>query len=286
MSSTAFLQSFCLVGPTGAGPRRVEGEIGEQWGIRFAQGGIVMAGMLRAADLVLGRGDVRLVTATATFCRPVPCGRVHVDVEVLRNGRNGVQLQATLRVVGDDDPAPNAIASLVYTTEASGWPEIRGISRPVELMDPPDSRSGAPRFGAGGADAPASPFFEQTDWRLVAQPAEEPLRRLAWFSFVDGPARREDGSWDPVLLAVPGDALGMAVVGVVSDVMGRLTAPSLQISMQVFAPAVGDWLGIDSRCFDTHGALAAGVTTLWNADGRLVASVSQTAMMRPIPGVS
>jgi hypothetical protein len=192
-----------------------------------------------------------------------------------------VQLQASLRVAGDDDPAPNAIASLVYTTEASGWPEMQGISRPVELGDPPDACSVAPRFGAGEEDAPASPFFEQTDWRLAAQPTE-PLRRLAWFSFVDGPARREDGSWDPVLLAVPGDALGLAVVGVVSDAMGRLTAPSLQISMQLHAPAVGDWLGIDSRCFDTHGALASGVATLWNADGRLVASVSQTAMMRPI----
>ena len=82
------------------------------------------------------------------------------------------------------------------------------------------------------------------------------------------------------MLAVPGDALGMAAVMPVADVMGPLTAPSLQLSLQFAAPARGDWLGIDSRAFHAQGSIVSGVATLWNADGTYVASATQTAILR------
>jgi acyl-CoA thioesterase len=279
VASTTFLQTFRVVVADDA-RFRVEAEIHDVWGIVFAHGGIVMAGMLHAADLVLSRGDMRLASATATFCRPVPCGKVDIDVDILRNGRNGVQIHASLRSAGDTDPTPNAVATLVYTTQAEGWPELHGPALPVGLDAPPGPT--APRFGTDADGGPGGNFFGQTDWRPAHDQPGDPLRKLVWFRFVGGPARRLDGSWVPALLAVPGDALGMAVVAEVSDVMGRLTAPSLQISMQFFAPAVGDWLGIDTGCFETRGAIASGVATLWNTDGTLVAAVSQTAMLRPI----
>ena len=66
---------------------RVEANVAEAWGIVHAHGGVVMAAMLHAAELALGRTDFRMTSASAMFCRPVPCGPVMVDVDILRNGR-------------------------------------------------------------------------------------------------------------------------------------------------------------------------------------------------------
>ena len=84
----------------------------------------------------------------------------------------------------------------------------------------------------------------------------------------------------PAMLAVPADALGLSVVSEVAETIGQLTAPSLQIGLQLCAPARGHWLGIASRCFDTHGATATGVATLWDAEGALVGYATQTAALR------
>ncbi len=86
------------------------------------------------------------------------------------------------------------------------------------------------------------------------------------------------------MLAVPGDALGLAAVPPVSAVMGPLLSPSLQISIEFAAPARGEWIGIDSRCHHCEGAIASGVATLWSADGALVATVGQSALLRKARG--
>lgn len=255
-------------------------EIGDAWSIRFAQGGIVMATLLHAAGMVLARDELEMVSATGTFPRPVPCGPVLVDVEVLRSGTNAAQVQASLRNVGDDDPTANAVVTVVMTRKVDGWPEERGLVRPPGLEAPPDEQG--LRMGDPGDGVPVPGFFRQTEWREAPIEPPQPLRRLAWFSMAD-PALRPDGTWVPAMLAVPGDALGLAAVPTVSEVMGPLTAPSLQISMQWCGAARGRWLGIDSVCHQTHGAISAGVTTLWNADGSLVASVTQTALLRRVP---
>jgi acyl-CoA thioesterase len=280
VARSSFLDGFTVADGASSGRADVEAEIGEAWGIVYAQGGVVMAAMMRAAELVLARDELRLSSAAATFCRPVPCGPVMIEVDVLRSGRNGAQVHATLRCAGDDDPAPNAVATVVCTAEATGWPEATGLVRPSWLATLPDDRSA--RLGTGPDGRPATSFYRETDWREAAARHEDPMRRLAWFSFTEPPLR-SDGTWVPAMLAVPGDALGLAAVPPVSAVMGLLTAPSLQMAIELCAPARGRWLGIDSRCHHTHGALASGVATLWNADGSLVATVSQSAILRRLP---
>ena len=104
------------------------------------------------------------------------------------------------------------------------------------------------------------------------------------FALEDCPGGRGDGTWVPAMLAVPGDALGLAAVPPVTAIMGPLTSPSLQISIEFAAPARGEWIGIDSRCHHCEGAIASGVATLWSADGTLVATVGQSALLRRIPG--
>lgn len=277
MATNEFLDSIVVTSRPTAGRARVRAVIADAWGIRYAQGGVVMAAMLQAAEITLARDDLRLTTANATFCRPVPCGPVTIEVEVLRSGRTGAQVHTTLRCPDDDDLTPHAVATVVCTADAPGWPDRKGVTRPAGLADGP--HADAPRLGTGADGRPATNFFDQTDWRAAAQQPDDPLRKLAWFSFRETP-RLGDGTWVPALLAVPADALGLAVVSSVAETMGPLTAPSLQIGLQLCGPARGHWLGIDTRCFDTHGATATGVATLWDSDGGLVGYASQTAALR------
>lgn len=280
MASNALLSSIEVDGFGSDGAVRVRAVVAEAWGIVFAHGGVVMAVMLRAAELALGRDDLRLSSASATFCRPVPCGPVTMEAKVLRAGRNGAQTQVTLRVDGEVDPAPNAIATVVSTAEAEGWPEITGVDAPDELDDAPEASS--VRLGTADTGHAPTGFFAHTDWRPAARQPADPLRRVAWFSFAEPPLL-PDGTWVRAMLAVPADALGIALTSV-TQAMGPMTAPSLQITVQLFGDARGAWLGLDSRCFHTHGGVAAGVATLWNADGTLVGSATQTAILRTLPG--
>jgi acyl-CoA thioesterase len=281
VSSLGFLESFRVVNVDAQGRARVEVVVAEAWGIVHAHGGVVMAALLHAAELVLGREDLRMASATATFCRPVPCGPVVVDVEVLRNGKGAAQILARLHCVGDTDSSANAIAMVVFAAPTAGWPEHHGLQRPAGLVALPDAH--APRFGVDIEGRALMPFFHETDWRDVTPDDIGPLHRLAWFAFREPPLRA-DGSWVSAMLAVPGDALGLAAVPPVSAVMGPLTSPSLQISIEFATPARGTWIGIDSRCHHCEGAIASGVATLWSADGALVATVGQSALLRRMPG--
>ncbi len=277
MATNALLDSITITERAGHTRATATASIADAWGIVYAQGGIVMATMLHAAELALARDELTLTNATATFCRPVPCGPVTIDIDILRNGRTGAQVHAILRCIGDADPAPNAVATMVFTADVHGWPDRRGIVRPPQLAEPPSND--APRLGTDVDGRPATNFFDETDWRLAADHSTDSLRKLAWFSFRETPLR-PDGTWVSAMLAVPADALGLAVVSWVADTMGPLTAPSLQIGLQLCAPARGDWLGIDSRCFDTHGATATGVASLWDTDGTLIGYATQTAALR------
>ncbi|MCU0310143.1 MAG: thioesterase family protein [Acidimicrobiales bacterium] len=274
MSSDHLLDELAIVTTTDTGAH-LSARIDDDWGILYVQGGVVMAVMMQAAETVLARDDLRLVTVATTFCRPVPCGPVDLDVTVLRNGRHGAQVHVVLHVTGDPDPSPNAVATVVCAAESPGWPEVAGATMPDAFLRPPDGSM--PRIGTEEPGAPMA-FFRKTDWRNAGE-TTDPMRHLSWFSFAD-PHLRPDGTWVPAMLAVPADALGMAAGPPVTEVMGRLTAPSLQISLQLFVPARGQWLGIDSRCHDNRGSLASGVALVWNSDGSLVASATQTAMFR------
>lgn len=274
-----FLDSIVVEGDETEGARRVTAHIDESWGIVFAQGGIVMAAMLYAAELVLARADLHLASAAATFCRPVPCGPVSMQVTALRSGRGGAQVQVLLWADGESERTPNALATVVCADRAPEWPELHGAVMPSELRQ--HAADAGVRLGVDDADREPARFFRQTHWRAIDTEPAEPLRRVAWFSFAEAPAC-SDGTWEPAMLAVPADALGLAVVPAVAAAIGAIVAPSLQMSVQFFAPARGEWLGIDSRCFHTHAATASGVATLWNLDGTLVGCATQTARLRRV----
>ncbi len=266
-------------------PNRASSVIEDAWGLVFAQGGVVMAAMLRAAEDVLARDDLRLRATSAVFCRPVPCGSVISDVDVVRNGRSGAQVAIRLTTepsdpLGKGDHGPNAVATAVFTADDPSRPPQVGLEVPAGLVTPPADTTnafGGPATGGLGGEDHGMNFLRQTLWSPSEIQADDPMRRLVWFRFLSTPLVA-DGSWEPSALLVPGDALGLAFPAELHT--GGVSSVSLQISAQFFGPARGDWIGIDSTCFHLSGVTASGLTNLWDEQGELVASVTQTAMLR------
>lgn len=262
-------------------PTLARSVITDAWGLYFAQGGVVMAAALRAMTVVLDRKDLRLASASAVFCRPVACGPVATRVEVLRDGRRGAQVQGALRDQTAPEHATSVAVTAVFTDPTLDGPELTPVPRPTELGTPPAEDEPADSidnsFPLG--------FLDNTQWHLAAGPhtdpvAAGPLPRVGlWFRFRDPPAVGNT-PWEPALLPIPGDALGSALIVALGDGESPVGSVSLQIDLQVLAPLVGDWVGIDSTCTHLGKGLARGVLHLWSETGTHVATVTQTAMLR------
>jgi len=290
----------------------VHSVITDAWGLYFAQGGVVMAAALRAMASVLDRSDLRLSSASATFCRPVACGPVTTRVTVLRNGRRGAQVLGTLHdatsnstrgnstrgnstrgnstsgnsTSGNSDGDVNVAVTAVFTDPDIPGPHVAPVPRPAELSTPP----AAMRAGSLDNQFPLG-FLDNTEWHVASGTTgsdtttdPSPLPRMGmWFRFNDPPADADE-PWHPALLAIPGDALGSALVVALGDGEQPVGSVSLQIDVQLLAPIRGTWVGIDSYCTHVGSGLATGIAHLWSEEGRHVAVVNQTAMLRGLDG--
>ena len=258
--------------------------ITDAWGLYFAQGGVVMAAALRAMDAVLGRPDLALARASAVFCRPVACGPVETEVDVLRSGRRGAQVQGSLRDATAPADKVSVAVNAVFTDPTMPGPELSPLPRPVELGDPPPD-SADPAFD----NSFPLGFLDNTEWHVAsgagaARGSDEVVPRQAlWFRFTEPPAP-EGSDWHPALLPIPGDALGSALVVALGGGDRPVGSVSLQIDLQVLAPIHGSWVGIDSLCTHVGNGLASGVAHLWSGTGTHVATLTQTAMLRGLEG--
>ncbi len=264
-------------------PTLVHSVITDAWGLFFAQGGVVMTAALRAMEAVLDRPDLRLASASATFCRPVACGPVTTNVEVVRDGRRGAQVHGALRVADDLDTSANVLVTAVFTDPSMAGPTSTPLPRPAELDEAPPSDVPPVLLDVG---APLG-FLDNTEWQTatrsdVAHASDEAIPRLAvWFRFTDPPAA-PDTDWDPALLPIPGDALGSALVVALGGGGEPVGSVSLQIGIELFAPVRGTWVGIDSTCINISNGLASGIAHLWSESGEHVGTVTQTAMLRSL----
>ena len=265
-------------------PTLVHSVITDAWGLYFAQGGVVMAAALRAMDVVLDRPDLSLASASATFVRPVACGPVETSVDVLRSGRRGAQVHGLLRDQTAPEGAVSVSVSAVFTDPAMAGPSQSPVPPRTELAiaPPPDAAMAVDnQFPLG--------FLDNTAWHVAVGPdvspfSTDPVPRMAlWFRFNDPPAP-DDVAWNPALLPIPGDALRSALSVALEDGGRAVGSVSLQIDLQVLAPIVGTWIGIDTMCTHVGNGLARGVLHLWSETGVHVATVTQTAMLRGFDG--
>ncbi len=267
-------------------PNLAHSVITDAWGLYFAQGGVVMAAALRAMEAVLGRDELTLASASATFVRPVACGPVTTEVKVLRSGRRAAQVQGTLRDATAPEGEASVVLSAVFTDPGLPGPALAPLPRPYELREVPDPGSSEPQ--PVDTDFPLG-FLDNTEWQVATGAdqgllGEERVPRLAvWFRFTDPPAVN-GVAWDPALIPIPGDSLGSALVVALGGGDQPVGSVSLQIDLQVLAPITGTWIGVDSYCTHLGNGLASGALNLWSETGEHVATVTQTALLRSFDG--
>jgi acyl-coenzyme A thioesterase PaaI-like protein len=119
--------------------RRREGDtlhfhIGEDWQQgRTAYGGVVSALAAQAMRDVAGTdwpAEVRLRALQCSFVAAVPAGPVSVAVEVLRRGRNVVQVMARVLARGEAGDSLGSVLMGVYSAERSSVLTPRRLARP------------------------------------------------------------------------------------------------------------------------------------------------------------
>ena len=270
---------------------RWSADIPEAWRVMYAFGGVTMALALRTAQAELGRDDLELVSAQATYCQAVPVGPVAMAAEVLRSGRKGAQVE--VRLWSTDDPAgavrPDLVVAVVFGShDASSPHRLLGVAFPDDAPGPEDARR---RLAGATEGTPFDeiPYHHQTDWRQALghspidptfEAGEDP-RAVSWFRF-NRPPLRVDGTWEPATLAVPGDVLAPAVVEGLGRQQGWFFVITLQLSMQWFAPMRGDFICQQTRAHHAGDGFATGVAELWSEDRTLVAIATQSALLQPL----
>ena len=273
-------------------------ELSPAWNVFYVFGGATMAATLRAAERTVDRPDLQLLTASATYCSPVPAGPVTLQGRVLRNGRSAAQAVAELHTGdpdGDDGPAIHLAA--VFGDRRTIHVDYVDLEFPADAPPPEDCPAAQLEGSAPGeGDNPFQPinFHSQIEWRpaIGSSPAARdwvpgPARYGAWMRFQVEP-RRTDGTLDPVALAVPGDSLGGAVwqaLGPFGPDNPPFLVLSLEITLHVLADTASPWLFQHVRCHHARDGYAVGTTELWDLDRRLVGLAIQRARLRPFtPG--
>jgi acyl-CoA thioesterase len=259
-------------------------DLSPAWNVFYAFGGITMAVALRAAERALDRDDLRPLTATALYVKPVSAGPVEIDVSVLRNGRTAAQATASLRNGGGGEgPAlflttafGQSHPSLVDYVDAR-FPDVP----PPEACEPPPPQDD---------DSPFRdiPFHRQTDWRPTHpwdrdnwQPSTAEMS--SWTRLLKEP-RLPDGSIDPVSLCIPADILGSAVSQRVPPDQPWLVL-TLELGLHFLQPTESAWVLQHTVAPHAGDGYASGHVFLWDDQRRLLGFATQRARMRAVdPG--
>jgi hypothetical protein len=250
-----------------------------------------MATALRVAEAALGRDDLRLVSSDATFCQAIPTGPVAASAEILRDGRSAAQVLVRLWALDPDDPDPTGplgndlLVLCVFGTTVASPVEFTGsvapdVPGPLECDATPDRGDDSPFKGI--------PYHRQTEFRFVGptvawngdHPPSEPVSS-SWFR-LKRPPFRDDGTWDPAVLALPGDILGPAVHAGAGGRVPPFLIISLQIGLQIVGEVRSEWLLAHTRSQIAGGGYASGTAELYDEDRRLVAIATQCAKIQPM----
>lgn len=270
-------------------PGRYEAFVPEAWRVMYAFGGVTMAATIRAAVVEACRDDLVPVGAESTFCKAVPCGPMALQVEMLRSGRSGAQALVRLWALDPSHPDPSGPVGNDIVTAV-----VLGARRPtdLELPDPPapvvpDPLDCPPRVDSESSPFRVIPYHRQTDFRMAVGefapgtpvPPGDP-RTVSWFRFNTSPMRPY-GTWEPAVMAVPGDILGAAVHSGIGSQAGFFFVISLQIGLKFVAEMRTEWMLQHTVAHSARSGYASGTSELYDQDRRLVAIATQTALLRP-----
>jgi acyl-CoA thioesterase len=231
------------------------------------QGGAVFAAALKAMELMVGRP---VVWASAQFLRHAgPDGTLDVVVELPVAGRLTTQAQARV-TVGRTDVlfAMGALGTRPFEA-GDVWSAPPGVPPPDHL-----ARATFPAPGAGG-------IVDLVDVRPALGRHDDEFdgsrgagRWAAWCRLVDAPVAMQVSVAD---LAIIADFSVLAL----ADALGRrVMGNSVDNTLRPVSREASGWVLLDVWVEAVHEGFAHVAARLWGRDGGLLATASQTLVLR------
>ena len=264
-------------------PQRYRAELPDSWSWRLPSGGVLMTVGLRAIREAIGDPSFSPISATTTFCQPVPAGIIDIDVEVLRRGKAAAQLRASLRAAGADGVCLEVIATLGRERPEPAIDFLDAVFPPVP--PPPDA---APIDEAQEIDGVLKRyrFHENIDIRLAEghiwwKPGWEagPARMARWVRY-KVPQRLPNGLLDPLVIPPIADMMPAALRQKLGPEGPKYYAPSFDLTVHFLDPTYSEWLLTRNYARRARAGYATAETEVWSEDKKLVAYATQTMMLR------
>ena len=239
-------------------------------GHRFLFGGAGLGAAISALEGTTGRP---VVWATAQYLNYAKAGSVlDIDVVVAVEGRSMTQARATGHVGGTEILTVNAALGERDFAADAVWAEMPDVPGP---QDSPERH-----YNSDITDS----ISQRLDVRVAAAPGGGdfsapadlgPGRVAVWVRIGD---LLEPSS---ASLAVLGDYVPM---GIGLCLQQPAMSNSLDNTMRVQHPIATEWYLIDIAIDGVHNGVGHGTEHIWSADGSLLATASQSAVVRSRPG--
>ena len=232
---------------------------------RFMFGGVGLAAAVAAMERVSGR---QLICATARFLAPAPLGAsVQFDVDTLAEGRHIGQ--ALVRATVEDQ------MMLLVTGSLGGRPSEIGVQWAAMPRVPSPHECPVFEHWRGSKEGVHARF----EHRLANQGSEGgdgstergESRLLLWSR------SRERLSSDAALMAILADHAHMAI----GHALGRMAGgPSLDNTLRIHSRATTEWVLGEFSALSVDGGIAHVTVRLFSSEGQLLASASQSFVLR------
>lgn len=232
-------------------------------GIGALFGGIGLGATVDALEKAVGRPIVWATAQYLSFARPPAV--VDINVTELVRGRYSSQVRAVGCVAGEEIFTVTGAAGRRPVEYAGSWAEMPEVPDPLdcEMRPVPDHMRGS--------------LAERMEIRLAnARPMEElpgppgDGRCALW-------VRLPDVETSAAALSVVGDYVPMGI----SQTLGqRIGGNSLDNTLRVLSRHPTDWILADVRVHGIADGFGHGLVHLWAQDGTLLATASQSTIVR------
>jgi hypothetical protein len=259
-----------------AAPGWYTANLSDDWSFHTPSGGVLMTVALSAMREELADPGLLPVSANTLFCSPVPSGPLEIRVEVIRKGGAAAQLRAALS--STSVPGPGLEVSATFAREREG-PDYTDL--PIPDVIPLESASPMPED--------RHPFFHNLESRLAFgtrwwEPGWKagPARYGRWVRYLV-PQKRSDGTIDPFSIPPIVDLMPGAVMMKLGPDAPRFLAPSLDLTVHFLDRTTSDWLLTAVHAPKARAGYATADVDVFDPEGRLMATATQTMMLRKRP---
>ena len=258
-------------------------ELPDSWNWRMPSGGVLMTVGLRALREAIADSSFVPISATTTFCKPVPEGRIKIDVDILRRGNAATQARASLCTPDTDGVCLEVSATFARERSGMGidfldavFPDVRSPEDTL-LIDEKHRVEGKLRHYR---------FHENFDVRLAQGNmwwendwSPGPARLARWLRYKI-PQKMPNGMVDPLALPPIIDMMPAAIRQKLGPDGPQYYAPSLDLTVHFLDPTPSEWLLVATHARRARAGYATAEVEVWSEDHKLMAYATQTMILR------